>query len=145
MDVVKNVAQKRSRHGLSALKARVSVRGMAAVDGRTTAMRAVAAWKADLVRDLGGDPSAQKLTLIDSATKTMLYLNHVDSYLMQAPSLVNKRKRALLPILRERQALVDSLARLLSQIGLERQAKPIKPLDQYLAEKDAAKAKEPEA
>jgi hypothetical protein len=142
MAVVGNVAEKRSRHGLSALKARVSARGMAGVDGRTTAMRAVAAWKADLVRDLGGDPSAQKLTLIDAATKTMLFLNHVDSYLMQQPSLVNKRKRAILPILRERQALVDSLARLLSQIGLERQARPVPKLDEYIADFDRQKAKE---
>jgi hypothetical protein len=109
---------------------------MAAVDGRTTAMRAVAAWKAAIVRDLGGDPSAQELTLIDAATKTMLYLNHVDSWLMEQPSLVNKRKRAMLPVLRERQALVDSLSRLLAQIGLERKAQPIKPLAQYIEEKE---------
>lgn len=136
MDVVKNVAQRRPQHGLQALKRRVSARGMAAVDGRTTAMRAVAAWKAAIVRDLGGDPSAQELTLIDAATKTMLYLNHVDSWLMEQPSLVNKRKRAMLPVLRERQALVDSLSRLLAQIGLERKAQPIKPLAQYIEEKE---------
>jgi hypothetical protein len=138
MSAAENAVVKRSRHGLHALTRRVSAKGLRSVDGRTTAMRAVAAWKADLIADLGGDPSAQKLTLIDAATKTMLYLNHVDSWLMQQSTLVNKRKRAILPILRERQGLVDSLSRLLQQVGLERQATPVKPLAQYIAEKEKA-------
>jgi hypothetical protein len=142
MTVAGYVAQKRDKHGLHALKRRVSTRGMADLDGRSKAMRAVSEWKAELIRDLGGDPSAQKLTLIDAATKTMLYLNHIDSYLMRAQSLVNKRKRAILPILRERQALVDSLSRLLSQIGLERAPRPVPKLSEFIAEFDAAKAKE---
>jgi len=108
------------RHGLHTLTRRVSAQGLRAVDGRTTAMRAVAAWKQDLIRDLGGDPSAQRLTLVDLAAKTMLYLNHIDAFLMQQDSLVNKRKRSILPVLRERQTLADSLARLIAQIGLDR-------------------------
>jgi hypothetical protein len=122
----KNKANKRStgsRHGLTALKAQVSARGMAAVDGRTKAMRAVAAWKRDLIRDLGGDLSLQQQTLVDMAAKTMLYLNNVDSWLMQQDSLVNKRKRSILPVLRERQTLCDSLNRILGQLGLDRVAR----------------------
>jgi hypothetical protein len=108
------------RPGLKPLIQRVNARGMAAVDGRTKAMRAVTGWKQDLVRDLGGDPSAQRLTLVDLAAKTMLYLNHIDAWLMQQDSLLNKRKRSILPVLRERQTLCGSLARLLGQLGLDR-------------------------
>lgn len=114
------MAQKEARHGLYALSRRVSASGLRQVDGRSTAMRAVTTWRGQLLRDLGGDVSAQKLTLVDLATKTMLYLNHIDSFLLQQGSLINKRKRTLLPIVRERQAMADSLARLLGQLGLER-------------------------
>ena len=124
-----------SRHGLTALKAGISARGMAEVDGRTRAMRAVAAWKADLVRDLGGDLSAQRLTLVDLAAKNMLYLNHIDSFLMQQDSLVNKRKRAVLPLLRDRQALADSLLRLLGQLGLDRVERDGGRLPEWMVEK----------
>ncbi|HEY4838705.1 MAG TPA: hypothetical protein VIH72_08865 [Candidatus Acidoferrales bacterium] len=102
-------------------------------------MRAVCKWKAELVRDLGGDPSAQQLTLIDVATKTMLFLNHIDAFLMEQPSLVNKRKRAILPILRERMALADSLTRLMCQLGLQRAPKPVQELRSYIADFDKQK------
>jgi chorismate mutase len=131
----------RAASGAHSLMRRVNARGMGAVDGRTRAMRAVSAWKADLVRDLGGDPSAQQLTLIDVATKTMLFLNHIDSWLMQQESLVNKRKRAILPILRERMALADSLARLMSQLGLQRVPKPVQPLHEFIRDIEREEAK----
>ncbi len=43
------------------------------------------------------------------------------------------RKRSILPALRERQALADSLARHLAQLGLERRAREIPTLKDYLA------------
>jgi hypothetical protein len=49
--------------------------------------------------------------------------------------LVNARKRTLLPVVRERQALADALARYLAQLGLERRAKPVADLATYLATK----------
>ena len=38
-------------------------------------------------------------------------------------SLINKRKKSLLPVVKERQALADGLARYLAQLGLGRVAK----------------------
>jgi hypothetical protein len=54
---------------------------------------------------------------------------------MEQPSLVNHRRRSLLPVVRERTALADSLARLLGQLGLERKAKAIPALADYLKSK----------
>ena len=54
---------------------------------------------------------------------------------MEQESLVNRKRKSVLPVLRERQQLVDSLARILGQLGLERKAKPIPVLAQYIAEK----------
>ncbi len=133
------MAIKRTRHGLVALKARVAVRGLHAIDMRTAAAQALVAWRNELLAALGGveNVSPQKMVLVDAVTRTRLYIDHVDGFLMSQPSLLNKRKKALLPVLRERQQLVDSLSRLLAQIGLERIPRPIPSLEAYIAEKAA--------
>jgi hypothetical protein len=135
-------AQTRSRHGLNALMARVKVRGLAAIDGRTVAARALLDWRTDLVADLGGEAaiSAQQRALVEVAARSKLYIDHVDAFLMEQRSLVNARRKAVLPVLRERQTLADSLARILSQLGLERRQAPAKSLQEVITEIQAGKA-----
>jgi hypothetical protein len=89
---------------------------------------------ADLLADLGGEGalSTQQRALVDVIVRQKLLLESVDAWLLVQPSLVNGRKRALLPVVRERQGLADSLARYLAQLGLERRAKPVPSLDDYL-------------
>ena len=136
------MANKGSRHGLTALKRVVTARGINGLDARTTAVRAVNEWRTALVNDLGGEHaiSTQKAALVDVAARTMLYLNHLDAFLMSQPSLVNKRRKAILPVLRERQILADSFSRLLSQLGLQRVPKAIPSLQDYLRDMEAEKA-----
>ena len=124
-----------SRHGLHVVKAQVKVRGLAAIDMRTAAAQALFGWRNDLLTDLGGEGnvSAQQLALVEMAVRTRLYVEHLDFFLMGQESLVNRKKKAVLPVLRERQQLVDSLARILGQLGLERRAKPVPALSEYLA------------
>lgn len=62
-------------------------------------------------------------------------LDSIDAWLLVQPSLVNLRRRALLPVVRERQQLADALARYLGQLGLERRGKPVPDLASYLATK----------
>jgi len=126
---------RRTRHGLNALKARVKVRGFGAIDVRTVAGRALVEWRRELVEDLGGADavSAQQRAVVDLAVRTRLYVDSLDAWLMEQPSLVLARKRAVLPVLRERQILADSLARLLGQLALERRAKTVPALRGYLA------------
>ena len=64
-------------------------------------------------------------------------LDSIDAWLLAQPSLVNKRKRALLPVVRERTQLADSLARHLSALGLERRGKPTQSLREYLVKRRA--------
>lgn len=130
-------APKRSRHGLNALMSRVKIRGLAAIDMRTAAARDLIEWKSQLVRDLGGEEniSTQRLQLVDMAVRTRLFLSHIDAFLLAQPSLVNKRHRAVLPILRDRMTLSDQLARLLSQLGLERQEKAVPSLADYIQDR----------
>lgn len=107
--------------------------GPRVLDRRTTLGKSLAAWRDDLERDLGGDVSTQQRAVIDLAVRTKLLLESIDSWLLVQPSLINARKRALLPAVRERQGLADALARYLGQLGLERRAKPATDLAALLA------------
>jgi len=125
-----------TRHGLNALKARVKVRGLGAIDERTAAAQALLAWRRELVADLGGEDSisAQQRALVELAARTRLYVDSLDAWIMEQPSLVNARKRAVHPILLQRQQLADALARYMTQLGLERRVKEVRDLRTYLAE-----------
>lgn len=57
---------------------------------------------------------------------------------MSQPSLVNRRRKSVIPALRERISLVDSLSRILQSLGLERVPKPIPSLAAYIAEKESS-------
>jgi hypothetical protein len=127
-----------SRHGLTALKARVKVRGLTAIDRRTVAARALVTWRTELLADLGGDTavSAQQLALVEVAVRTRLYVDSLDAWIMEHGSLVNARRRSVHPVVRERQQLVDSLARLLGILGLERRQPKALDLSEYLRARD---------
>ncbi len=110
------------RHGLTRLKAAVRGLGGRVVDRRTTLGKALAEWRHELIQDLGGldAVSTQEKAVVELAVKTKLLLDSIDAWLLTQPSLVNKRARALLPVVRERQQLADALARYLALLGLER-------------------------
>ncbi len=130
---------RRSRHGLHALKVAVQVRGLSAIDARSSAAQGLLAWRRELIQDLGGaaNLSAQKQALIELAVRSRLYVDHVDAFLLGQSSLLNKKKKSIIPALAQRQSLVDCLARLLQQLGLERQALPVPTLAEYVASKEA--------
>jgi hypothetical protein len=118
----------------------VKVRGLAVLDRRTLAARHLLDWRAELLDDLGGEAttSAAQRALVEVATRTRLYLDHVDAVLMAQDSLIVKRTRRrhhLMPLVEQRQRIADSLVRTLTQLGLERRQKPSIDLNQYLAQR----------
>jgi hypothetical protein len=127
----------RTRHGLNAAMARVKLRGISAIDRRSAAARSYLAFKSQLVTDLGGaeNLSAQRLSLVESASLSQLYLSHLDAYLLSLPSLLNRRAKTVIPALLQRQQLESALLRTLSALGLERQQPPPKSITAYLAER----------
>lgn len=127
-------------HGLRTLKRTLGDLGGRVIDRRTALGKQLAAWKGALIRDLGGDVSTQQEAIIDLAVKTRLLLDSIDAWLLTQPSLVNARKKALLPVVRERQQLADALARYLGQLGLQRKARDVPSLHDYLAAKQAEPA-----
>lgn len=80
-------------------------------------------WREDLIRDLGGDVSTQQDAIISLAIKTKLLLDSIDVWLLQQTTLINKRKKSIIPAVQQRQVLADALARYLGQLGLARKAK----------------------
>lgn len=136
------MAEPRKQHGLTALVRRVNANGMNAIDGRTVTARALVQWRSELIQDLGGNEaiSTQEATLVEMAARTKLLLDSIDGWLLGQRSLVNARKKAVLPVVRERGQLADTLSRLMQQLGLERRAK-VPSLAAFIA--DRAKEKEP--
>ncbi|MEO7329122.1 MAG: hypothetical protein ABI193_11115 [Minicystis sp.] len=108
-----------------------------AIDRRTTVGRQLATWWSDLATDLGGADqlSTQQGALVDEAVKLKLMLDSVDAWVLSQPTLVNKTKRSLLPIVRERLALVAQLQSILRDLGLERRTKDPLDLNAYLRAK----------
>lgn len=104
--------------------------------------RALAAWRAELLADLGGidNVSTQELALVEQAVKTKLLIDSVDAWLLEQQTLVNKRTRALIPVVRDRTGLVATLRGLLGDLGLKRRAREPLDLSSYLAQRAAGGA-----
>ncbi len=122
------------KHGLTTLKQAVKGLGGRVIDRRTTLGKALSRWRLNLIQDLGGEEtiSTQQEALIDLCVKSKLMLDSIDAWLLTQRSLINARKRSLLPAVRERQQLADGLARYLGQLGLERRTKEVSSLTEYL-------------
>ena len=132
-------------HGLNTLKHAINGVGNRVIDRRTVTGKALAKWRADLVQDLGGDDSisTQQSAIIDLAVKSKLLLDSIDVWLLTQPSLINVRKRTLLPVVVQRQQLADGLVRYLQTLGLKRVAKPTQTLDDYVRENTATSLMKP--
>jgi hypothetical protein len=125
----------RQTHGHWTMKKALLTMGHRAIDKRSSLGRAISAWKEELIMDLGGYTviSTQMMTVIDSCVKSKLMLDSIDTWLLTQPSLINLRKKALLPIVRERQALADSLIKNMLALGLTKRKTPALSLSQLLA------------
>jgi len=87
--------------------ARVKIRGLNAIDKRTAAAQPLIAWRGELIADLGGQEacSAAKLALVELAVRTRLYVDSLDAWLLEQRSLISAKKRAVLPVVLQRQQL----------------------------------------
>jgi len=121
-------------HGMHTLKKALNTLGARAIDRRTSMGKALAEWRTELLADLGGieNVTTQELALVEEAVKTKLILDSIDGWLLSQPTLINKRTRGVLPVVRDRQALVGTLRGLLSDLGLQRRTKAGPTLGEYL-------------
>lgn len=117
--------------------------GSRGIDRRTAVGRALAQWRQEVIADITGKDnpaeaikqlSAQQLAILDLASRTKLMIDSVDAWILQQPSLVNARKRAIMPAVKERAQLADSLARYLGLLGIEKKS-TTRDVQGYLASK----------
>jgi hypothetical protein len=114
----------------------LSRRGLSALDGRSALARAVRDWRAAVMVDLGGeaDLSQAERTLLDVAAQDVVLLAVADGWLREnAAGVVNRRKRAFVPLVEQRLRVATHLADQLKLLGLRRRAKPVPSLREILA------------
>jgi hypothetical protein len=136
-----------TQHGLTLMKRALKEHGTRAIDRRTSLGKALDRWQDELVSDLGGSQqvSTQQRAIVTLAVRTKLLLESIDAWLLQQPTLVNARKRTVLPVVLQRQQLADALAKYMTQLGLERKAKQLPTLSEYLNNgKQTTKERSPE-
>lgn len=109
------------RHALHTVKREVT----SLDDGEVAA--ALREWKSALVLDLGGEDaiSTQQRALIDLACRSKLLVDAVDAYILAMPSPVNKQRRRLFDVVKERSTLVGQLQSILRDLGLARRTKDL--------------------
>lgn len=135
--------RKGSRHGRNAAMVRVRLAGFRSVDRRMVAARTAMAWRSELLADLGGEESltAARMALVESATRSWLFVQAIDAWLLGQTSLVNARRKGVHPVVKERLLLVESFQRTLLTLGLDR-AQPKAPTLEAIAERLQAEREE---
>lgn len=114
------------KHGVHAVTTLLKTLGTnRGLDRRTAIGKALWRWRQELIEDLGGSDniSAQQRVIVDLAVNKKLILDSGYTYVFQQSSLINKRKRALIPVVKELEAIANGLAALMAQLGLERRHK----------------------
>ena len=123
-----------AQHALTTMRKALTTLTTRRLDGRSAVAVGVRRWKEGVRGDLGGGLSWAQETLLELAAQSWVLVSSLDDWLARQPSLVT-RKRQLLPVVVQRQTLVDSLARLLDKLGTKRRAKPV-DLGEYIRERD---------
>lgn len=115
------------------MKRAIAKLGARAIPGNTKLGYALRAWRKELIEDLGGEESVslQQRTIVECASTTRLMISSLDAWITSQPSLM-QRNRTLIPVIMQRQQLVNSLVSMLVQLGLERRHK-VKSLQEILA------------
>src|SRR5215475_11467740 len=128
------------RHGLNSMKNALVRSKQVRLDMRYRTGKALVRWRLELVADLGGEDalSTQQAALIELSVRSKLMIDSIDNWILSQPSLVNKSKKAVLPVVIQRQQLADGLSRYLGQLGLERRIKT-KSLQEILDEGEEGK------
>jgi hypothetical protein len=107
---------------MRAVSSRVWLRGLSAINKRTKAAREIVKWRAELMQDLGGEPTltAAQRTRIETLVRTKLLLEHLDAQLLEHGTLFGKKghlRATVKAILSERNRMADSVERGLAALG----------------------------
>ena len=79
--------------------------------------------------------SVQELAVVDVTVRTFLFLEHIDHWLLNKPSIINKQKRKLFDIAVQRNVYAAQLLKCLQTLGSEKRGPQGVNLDDYVAGK----------
>jgi len=135
------------KHGISAALRGIPGLGTEVLDGRTKLGKAAAAFRAELLQDLGGESelSAMEATVLEQVVIDRLLLACVDSFLFAGVgdnpigNILNKSKRRLFPLVEQRQSIAAGMTARLSKLGLKKRPRVV-DLGGYVAAKYGEKA-----
>lgn len=136
------------KSGFHRMNTAMSQRGLSALDGRSAIARAVRDWRAAVASDLGGQDvlSQAQRTLLDVAAQDVVLLSVADTWLREnASGIINRRRRAFVPLVEQRLRVASHLAGLLETLGLKRVAKPVPSLGEYLSRRSAPPGRDPKS
>jgi hypothetical protein len=118
------------KHGLYA-------RDAGKVDMRRRENRAVSDALRAIEDDLGGSAlSAQERVILANLGRRLKDLFKIDTYLDTLPSIANKRRRTLWPVVLHKHVILDAIRRDLEALGLKRRTKEL-TFAEYTKAKDA--------
>jgi hypothetical protein len=125
--------QPAKRPDMHGIRTAVMIKGCWKIDRRSIGAQQLFRWKRELILAMGGEAeiSPQRMCLVDLCVRTRLYVEALDAYLLGTKSLIDKKARATLPILLQRQSMADSLVKTLKILGLNRQHGKILSLKEY--------------
>lgn len=103
---------------------------------RTRLGRYVVERAAEIFNDLGGKEnlSTIKRSKVYQLVRTDIYIDVIDDWAFRNLNWIDKRKRALRPILLERNRLIETSLKLGQALGLDRQPKPVRTLEDIVRE-----------
>lgn len=118
-------------HGYRVLRRTLQALTTKRLDGRSAVAVAVRAFKAQVTEDLGGNLSRAQEVVLESAAQKLVLRDTLADYIFRQPSLVT-RKRQLVPVVLHFLQVSESLARDLERLGLEKRAKALPSLADYV-------------
>jgi hypothetical protein len=124
--------QNARKHGLYTVRRRRKEARQLVLDSRTSEFRIVQEERDRLVAALGGDVSPQQEGIIIHVAQLGLDAAIIRGEMAQMSSLVNRTRRAAYPILHDWLSVVRARADLLTRLGLERKARGVPSLQEYL-------------
>jgi hypothetical protein len=130
--------------GYWALKRALMRYGSGELDRRTTVYKLFEAHRVALANGLGGQEvlSPQESIVIELIAKKKVLEETAYNHIVTMSSAVNKRTRGFYPLVREWSALGDSIVKSLAILGLQRRARPLPSLQEYMAQREAESAAE---
>jgi hypothetical protein len=107
---------------MDARKTAVMLRGFVKVDRRSAAARGVLKWQQQVVAELGGEAALTPIrrARIETASRTKLLLDHIDSHLLEPRTLFARKgrlRKEMRPLLDLRQRMAADFERGLAAIG----------------------------